>query len=108
VGGFLFTSDYTKGNSRNVGIVGTALEPNRVGLPASGGFLGLVDTLGDGPRCWTSTVGGVLPSNPLHVPNQPCYIDDDTIPGPTGNIDPGLGRGSIFEEWWDTNFGFTA
>jgi len=108
VGGFLFTSDYTAGNSRNVGIVGTALEPNRVGLPASGGFLGLVDTLGDGPRCWTSTVGGVLPSNPLWVANQPCYIDDDVVPGPTGNVDPGLGRGSIFEEWWDTNFGFTA
>jgi len=108
VGGFLFTSDYTDGNSRNVGIVGTALEPNRVGLPASGGFLGLVDTLGDGPRCWTSTVGGVLPSNPLWVPNQPCYIDDDVVPGPTGNVDPGLGRGSILEEWWDTNYGITA
>jgi len=108
VGGFLATVDYTDGNSRNVGLVGTALQPNRVGLPWSGGFIGLVDTLGDGPRCWTSTLGGVLPSNPLWVANQPCYIDDDVVPGPSGNIDPGLGRGSILEEWWDTAYGFTA
>ena len=102
-------SDYTDGNSRNEGLVGTALQPNRVGLPWSTGYIGLVDTLGDGPRCWTPTFGGLVPvTNPLWVPDQPCYIDDDVIPGPSGNIDPGLGRGSIFEEWWDTNYSFIA
>ena len=70
--------------------------------------LGLPDTLGDGPRCWTPTQGGLIPVvNPLWVPNQPCYIDDDQIPGPTGNVDPGLGRGSLLSEWWDTAFDFT-
>jgi len=123
VGGFLFTSDYTEGNSRNVGTGATlalntgddpmtpctneGLAGNRLCLPFSTGLIGLVDTLGDGPRCWTPTVGGQVPQNPLWVPNQPCYIDDDNIPGPTGNVDPGE-RGTFLEEWWDTPFGFTA
>jgi len=80
---------------------------NRLCLPYSGGLIGGVDTLGDGPRCWTSTFGGLAPSNPLWVANQPCYIDDDNIPGPTGNIDPGE-RGTFLEEWGDTASGCTA
>ena len=135
IGGIVFPSDMTHGSSRNVGLnatlaaatgdnagtpcVNEGILGNRLCVSFTGGLFGLADklgalvtsnfppdTLGDGPRCWTSTVGGVLPANPLWVPNQPCYIDDDNIPGPTGNVDPGQ-RGSILAEWWETSVGFT-
>ena len=130
-GGYTFFSDVTAGNSRNVGSVGTLLRPNMVGVSYSTGILERnrggatlfgqssqvrdagsspqpdpFDTLGEGPRCPTPTFGGLLPSNPLWVPDQACHIDDDNIPGPSGNIDPGE-RGTFLPEFWDTNFGFT-
>ena len=64
------------------------------------------DTAGRGPRCWTYTFNGQLPPNPLWVAGQPCHIDDDSVPGPSGNADPGE-RGTFFGEFWNTDYSFT-
>ena len=136
VGGFIFFSDTTAGGSGNFGTVGSTLQqniggiaytPGAAGRAAAGEWLGLFnvdgsryrasetygsgvsmpDTLGPGPRCWTPTFGGLVPINPLWVPDQACHFDDDNIPWLTGNIDPGE-RGTFLPEFWDTNYGFFA
>lgn len=39
----------------------------------------LGDNIYDGPKCWTPTVGGTVPKNPLHD-GSPCQIDNPTGP----------------------------
>jgi hypothetical protein len=109
VGGFLFFSDVTDGDSR-VGLAGSAsgdlattpcynegLRGNVPCIAYTDGGGGLVDTLGAGPTCPTPTFGGLLPTNPLFTPDTACLIDDDSID-----------RGSVTGEWWSTPHGFIA
>jgi hypothetical protein len=119
VGGFIFFSDITHGNSQNQGLVGTTLETAGLGIREdvsyTGGFLGISDTLGDSPSCPTPTFGGLLPTNPALNPAVGCQYDDDNVPVPnTGNpagpwtaVNPGE-RGTFLSEWWDTTLNFTA
>jgi hypothetical protein len=115
IGGFIFFSDITLGNSANTGIVGSALQPNRTGVSYTGGSLGISDTLGDSPACPTPTFGGTLPTNPFLNKFVGCQYDDDNIPvpdvgnptGPWTAINPGE-RGTFLSEWWDTIHKFVA
>jgi hypothetical protein len=119
IGGFIFFSDITLGNSANTGVVGSTLETAdlgiREGVSYTGGFLGISDTLGDSPSCPTPTFGGTLPTNPALNPAVGCQYDDDNVPvpntgspgGPWTAINPGE-RGTFFSEWWDTHHSFTA
>jgi hypothetical protein len=90
VGGFVFYADTTDGNS-TAGLLNT----NITGIAYTPGAVGVSDTLGDGPTCPTPTFGGLLPPNPLFVPDTACQIDDN------------IARGSFLSEWWDTAYGFT-
>ena len=111
IGGFIFYSDITEGNSGNNGIVGGTLQGNRSGVSYTGGSIGPSDTLGDSPACPTPTFGGTLPVNPFLNPAVGCQYDDDNIPvpnagnpaGPWTAINPGE-RGTFNPEWWDTNY----
>jgi hypothetical protein len=119
IGGFIFYSDITAGNSLNQGIVGSSLETAglgiREGVSYTGGFLGISDTLGDGPSCPTPTFGGTVPTNPFLNPAVGCQYDDDNVPvadlgnpsGPWTAINPGE-RGTFLTEWWDTAYSFVA
>jgi hypothetical protein len=119
VGGFIFYSDITPGNSMNSGVAGSALDSQDLGIRTNvsytGGFLGISDTLGDSPACPTPTFGGTLPTNPLLNPAVGCQYDDDNTPvpnagtpaGPWSAVNPGE-RGTFLAEWWDTNVSFTA
>lgn len=91
VGGGVLSIDTTAGNS-TAGLANS----NITGIARTVGAVGAKDSPGPGPQCPTPTVGGAVPQNPTFVPNQACYIDDDTI-----------SRGSIFTEWWDTTYTFT-
>jgi hypothetical protein len=115
VGGFIFYSDITEGNSTNSGVVGGALQANRSDVSYTGGFLGISDTLGDSPACPTPTFGGTLPPNPFLNPAVGCQYDDDNVPvpnagspaGPWTATNPGE-RGTFLTEGWDTAFSFVA
>jgi hypothetical protein len=119
VGGFLFYSDVTPGNSANQGVIGTALESLglgiREGVAYTGGFLATSDTLGESPACPAPTFGGIQPPNPFANTAVGCLYDDDNVPvpNPTGPLGPWTAmnpgeRGTFLTEWWDTDYGFTA
>jgi hypothetical protein len=131
VGGFIFYSDITHGNSKNFGVgeilashggddpstlcVNEGTLGNRPCVSYTGGLLGISDTLGDSPSCPTPTFGGTLPTNPLLNWTLGCQYDDDNIPlpnagnpaGPWTVFNPGE-RGTFLTEWWDTVLQFTA
>ena len=100
VGGFIFFSDTTDGDSLR-----GQLASNIVDIAYSGGAIGLSDTLGPGPNCPTPTFGGTVPDNPNWVANknEKCEIDDDILPN-LGDPVPGSWRGTFLSEWWPTDY----
>jgi hypothetical protein len=116
VGGFIFYSDITHGNSVNTGAVGGTLAANggddpsttcvnegtlgnRLCVSYTGGALGISDTLGDSPACPTPTFGGTLPTNPFLNPDVGCQYDDDNRPTPNQNNLSGLANNPPTAPW---------
>jgi len=66
IGGFIYRSDWAQNSAYN---------PHPNDLVAVGSeHLGTFNV--PGHDCWTPTVGGVIPSNPLHSPGNPCGVNN--------------------------------
>jgi hypothetical protein len=82
IGGFIYRSDWSPDSALDLFPTDVDGPGGVPAVPAIGPEeLGTVNV--PGPTCWTPTVGGLLPSNPLHTPNQPCGIDNPAGPGYT-------------------------